>query len=120
MLGAVLRRLGREDLLKPCVEEADFGLRLRFLDLLKHSTEGQALVDVPVAEMRGIAGERNILAHGHFDQNPYDGSYRLVGRGRGKAPYYAATRVHDLTIQARKAERTLRYAQAVYEFADDP
>lgn len=29
-----------------------------------------------------LNGVRNILAHGHFDQDPYEGTYELVSRRR--------------------------------------
>lgn len=119
IIETVLKRLGRDDLVGPCVREADFGLRLRFLDLLKHSAEGFGITDVPIADMKSIAGERNILAHGHFDQNPHDGTYRLVGRGKGQPPYYSADRINGLVAQTRKAWSALRHAEAVYVFSDN-
>jgi hypothetical protein len=82
VLETVLKRIGRDDLVKPSMDEADFGLRLRFLDLPKHSSEGRGTAAVPVDAMKRIAGERNTVAHGRFGQNPFDGSYRLIGRGR--------------------------------------
>ncbi len=114
----VLTRLGRADLVKACVEDADFATRLRFLDLLKHSTEGQGIASVPIADMKGIGGERNILTHGHFDQNPYDGSYRLVGRGKGQPPYYSADRIDGLKTKAMEAWSALRHAEAFYQFSE--
>jgi hypothetical protein len=48
------------------------------VELLRYSKEGEGLKYIPVPELRQIAGERNNLAHGHFDQNPYDGTYDVV------------------------------------------
>jgi hypothetical protein len=61
---------------------------------------------------------RNFLAHGHFDQTPYDGSY--VVRLRDKKPsYYSAKVIDGLTEHATKASDALRSSHAVYLFSSN-
>jgi hypothetical protein len=61
-------------------QQTDYSQRDRYLGLLKHSTEGAGIADVSVADLRSVAGERNILAHAHFEQNSFRGEYCLVNR----------------------------------------
>jgi hypothetical protein len=117
LIKTVLMRLGRQDLVEDCVIRAGFGLRVRFLDLLKHSTQGEGLTRVPIASLGAIAQERNILVHGHFDQNPFDGSYRIIARR--KTPFYSPERIDGLTEQATTAGGTLRSAEVFYAFSSD-
>ncbi len=35
-----------------------------------------------IKELRALGSERNNLAHGHFDGNPFDGSFRIVTNKR--------------------------------------
>jgi hypothetical protein len=86
--------------------------------LLKSSIEGAGIKNVSIAAMREIAGERNKLAHGHFDQNPFDGSYDVVTKNNTRSSYS----VEDLDRLTAKADRSideLRYASAYYEFSDE-
>jgi hypothetical protein len=57
-----LGRLDRGDLVKACKQQ-NFALKLLTLDLLKSSREGAAIADVPIPQMKQVAGERNTLAH---------------------------------------------------------
>jgi hypothetical protein len=79
LLGKLLRitltSLDRTDLIIASVNNASFAARVSLLDILKHSIEGRAIADVPVDQLRSVAGERNILAHAHFEENPFSGEY---------------------------------------------
>lgn len=112
-----LERLDRHDLVKACIQQ-NFALKLLTLDLLKSSREGKAIADVPIPLMKQIAGERNTLAHGHFDQNPFDGSYDIVVKNVRAS--YSAERLDGLTEKADKALQVLQHASAVYDFSDPP
>lgn len=70
-LGRMLVALKRNDLVKRCTR-TDFAFKLLVLDLLKSSTQGKVLEKVPIDLMKQLSRDRNILAHGHFDQNPFD------------------------------------------------
>lgn len=117
IIETVLLRLGREDLVKVCTGR-DFSNKLFILDLLKSSTEGAGIKDAPIELMRQIARERNVLAHGHFDQNPFDGSYDVVAKNM--RANYPVERLDALTEKAKKAWDALRYSQAYFEFSDQP
>jgi hypothetical protein len=80
IIETTLERLDRSDLIKVCTQQ-NFALKLLPLDLLISSHEGAAIADVPITLMKQVAGERNTLAHGHFDQNPFDGSYLVTAGG---------------------------------------
>jgi hypothetical protein len=112
----VLARIDRRDLVEECAIKADFRVRRRVLDLLKHSTEGDGLVSVPISSIKALGQERNILVHGHFDQNPFDGTYNIIAKRR--APFYSPERIGELTRQAKMAVDALRYAEAFYGFAN--
>jgi hypothetical protein len=114
----VLERLGRADLIDACVKK-DFSQRLLVLDLLKSSPEGHVLGGVSTEDMRQISGERNHLAHGFFDQNPYSGECDIVGSKKRRAKY-SVKRVDDLTTKANKVWQQLRYPEAHYDFSDAP
>lgn len=111
----VLLRLNRNDLVKSCTGR-DFSFKLFVLDLLRSSTEGTGIKDAPIELMRQIAGERNVLAHGHFDQNPFDGSYSVVAKNVRAS--YPVERLDALTAKAAKAWERLRYSQAYFDFGD--
>ena len=68
--------------------------------------------------MKEIAGERNTLAHGHFDQNPFDGSYDIVIKNVRAS--YSAERLAGLTEKTDTALQALQHASAVYDFSDPP
>lgn len=109
VISTMLHALKRDDLVVRCTHK-DFAFKLLVLDLLKTSTEGKVLADVPIDLMKQVAGERNVLAHGHFDQNPFDGTYEVVtARVRTE---YPVSRLDDLTSKADVAWDLLRYVDA--------
>ena len=114
LIRLVLWKLGRDDLFGRCVEK-DFAHKLFVLDLLKSSTEGAGVAGAPVELLKTLAGERNLLAHGYFDENPIDGSYEIMGK-KGKAGHYPVERLNGLVEQARQARQALRSCEAFYHF----
>lgn len=120
ILRTILVRVGRQDMVNECVNKADFSQRTRVLDLLKQSTEGAGIADVSVTDLRSVAGERNMLAHAHFQQNPFSGEYWLVNRKGETDQYYTAARIDAAALQMGKAWMALRHAEAFYDFVDIP
>jgi hypothetical protein len=114
LLEMVLQRTGQPELVKDCAG-SNFWLKVLAIDLLKTSTEGKGLKQVPTGSIRLIAKHRNNVAHGHFDQNPFDGDYHIVGK---KRLTYSASDVDAQTAEALKAWEALRLAEAFYTFAD--
>ena len=117
IIETILERLDRRDLIKACAQR-NFALKVLTLDLLKSSREGAAIANVPITLLKQVAGERNTLAHGHFDQNPFDGSYDIVVKNVRAS--YSAERLDGLTVMAEKALQALRYASAAYDFSEPP
>ena len=67
-----------------------------------------------IDELRDLAARRNELAHGHFHQNPFDGSYEIV-TARKALPMPIA-HLKQLTERAQIAWDALRYAEAYFSF----
>lgn len=121
LLEIVLSRLDRTDLIKVRgteIAKKDFSFRIYVLDVLKSTPEGQGIANVPVKDLRDLAGQRAILAHAHMDQNPFDGSYRLVKSGEDKGGDFTSKRIDGMTKQAESLRLSLRNAQAFYEFSE--
>jgi hypothetical protein len=115
VIETVLRRLKRDDIVSACTKR-DFSNKLLVLDLLKSSVEGKGIENVSIMAMREVAGERNKLAHGHFDQNPFDGSYDVVTRSIRSS--YTVEMLDRLAAKADGCWDELRHASAYYEFSD--
>jgi hypothetical protein len=69
----VLRKLDLERLADACTKRTFYD-KVLVIDLLKVSVQGNGIANVPVDLLKDIACKRNFLVHGHFDQNPFDGS----------------------------------------------
>jgi hypothetical protein len=121
ILKTVLIRLERHDLVEACITNADFNKRVLVLDLLKHCTEGTGLIRVPTGPLRVIAGQRNLLAHAHFDDDRgMSDDYRLIDRKAKLAQKYSAERIARFVLQIREATQSIQSAEAYYQFCDAP
>jgi hypothetical protein len=120
VLKTVLVRLGREDMVDNCVRTADFNQRVRVLDLLKHTTERAGITNINVADLRSVAGARNLLAHAHFEQNPFSGEYWLVNRKGETKGHYTSEQIDGVSSRITKEWMKLRYAETFYVFIDNP
>lgn len=114
LIRTVLMKLGRPDMKKGW-KARDFSYKLTVLDLLTLSSKPEGLKYVPFDQLRQLEGERNVLAHGHFDQNPFQGSYEIVGKKRIEYPVH---RIHKLVARAEEVAHSLRHAQGYYDFSD--
>jgi hypothetical protein len=83
-----------------------FAERLNRLELLATGAKQNKLSSIPFDRLREIASERNHLAHGHMDQNPYDRSYEIVMKQ--KARHYPASRMLTLADELLTAASNLR------------
>lgn len=114
LISTVLHLSERRDLIDDLTHKADFSRKLQTLDLLTLATHSGQLKDAPIKEMRQIAGERNTVAHGHFDQNPFDGEYQLKGKGRYSD--YSPKRLDALTRRCNEVWQRLRTIDAGFHF----
>jgi hypothetical protein len=84
--------------------------------LMSMPTKYSRLSALPVAKLRSLNADRNNLAHGHFDQNPYDGSYRLILAA--KIGDYPISRILALAEELAQILFALRTADVSYGFDD--
>lgn len=103
-----LRRLGRSG-----VEvNGPFLQRVERLELIMFAFPTWPAIPRP--EIKALAGNRNELAHGHFDQNPYSGDYEIVGRKRRRP--WSPSEIDALGDEADKIWDKLRTIEAAFLF----
>ncbi|MGE0652477.1 MAG: hypothetical protein AB7P12_12105 [Alphaproteobacteria bacterium] len=100
-----------------------YGAKLQALELLQISPSMVAIHGVPIDEMRKIAAIRNFLAHAHFDQNPFDGTYELIPPKSDKKPserHLKEEAIRRWTERINSAWSSLRSSEAHYWFRPEP
>lgn len=70
--------LGGNSALIGRLQAGSFDNRLTIFELLQSFRH--ELKDLDVNHLRKLNADRNKLAHGHMDQNPFDGSYEILDR----------------------------------------
>ena len=115
VIRAELTRRARPDL-AATASKGQFTHRLDALDLLASTTKDGQLGVIPVARLRVINADRNNLAHGHFDQNPFDGSYTLVLKEKTRD--YPIQRMRALVSELTDIAGQLRTTEILYDFED--
>jgi len=100
----------------------DFATRATNLQLLMHTAPHLALGNVGDGRLHELNGTRNVLAHSHFDQDPWDGTFEIV-----KARHRTLTekRLNNLNAEsinkgAKELERIASHMSAVFDFIDHP
>jgi len=91
-----------------------FAERLEKLEILMSGAKNSQFLTIPIAQLKLLNADRNILAHGHFDQNPYDGSYKLILRA--KVRDYHVSRILALTHKLTQVIEILNAAEIQYAF----
>ena len=109
-----LEQAGRKDILNRLRGDS-FRRKLVALELISLA-HPRPLPKSAIDELRDLAARRNELAHGHFHQNPFDGSYEILTDR--KALPMPVTQLKQLTERAESAWDTLRYAEAYFSFDD--
>jgi hypothetical protein len=115
LIGWELSTRGREDL-TATASRGTFAQRISTAELLATPADASAIASLPFQQLRTLGGHRNILAHGHFDQNPFDGSYRLVLSA--KVQDYPIEKINVLTVELEALAEALRFAEVSYHFSD--
>lgn len=110
-----ISRLGNSPAL---VKLASGGLleRLQNLKMLKALPIDLELGALDLDRLVRLNGDRNIVAHGHFEQNPFDGDHVLVDAKQRKHDF-PTDRLNRVTDELRHAARHL---SAVVAFYDPP
>jgi hypothetical protein len=100
----------------------DFATRATNLTLLMRTAPHLALGNVGNGRLHELNGTRNILAHSHFDQDRWDGTFEIV-----KARHRSLTekRLNNLdadriNMEAEELERIAAHMSAVFDFIDHP
>ena len=100
----------------------DFATRVTNLQLLMHTAPHLALGNLGNGRLHELNGTRNVLAHSHFDQDPWDGTFEIV-----KARHRSLTekRLNNLNAEsinkgAEELERIASHMSAVFDFIDHP
>jgi hypothetical protein len=93
-----------------------FAQRLTTLEMLATSPKGSRLSASPVRRLRSLNADRNNLAHGHFDQNPFDGSYAIVLAKKTRD--YPVACIRALAAELTQIAELLRHTEILYDFED--
>jgi hypothetical protein len=94
--------------------KGSFAQRLEKLELLMSAAKSPQFAALPVAKLWSLNGARNDLAHGHFDQNPYDGSYRLTLAAKSRD--YPVSRILKLVEDLAHVVLALNNTEILYDF----
>jgi hypothetical protein len=100
----------------------DFSERAINLVLLMSVAPHLALGGVGNDRLGFLNGIRNVLAHGHFDQDRYDGTYEIVSRKHRslEAKRLSNLNADSINRHAEELEEIARHMSAVFDFIDHP
>jgi hypothetical protein len=100
----------------------DFYERSTALSLLMKTAPHLGFGGVGKGRLTELNGTRNILAHGHFDQDPFDGTFEIVSRKHRSLIEKRLNNLNADTInaQAKELEDIARHMSAVFYFMDHP
>lgn len=96
--------------------KGQFIQRLEVMAILASTSKDNHLSRIPLTRLRSLNADRNKLAHGHFDQNPYDGSYKMVLKEKTRD--YPIERILALATELTQIAELLRTAEVLYDFKD--
>jgi hypothetical protein len=88
---------------------------LQTLAILATSKDSR-LGALPLSRLQSLNADRNTLAHGHVDQNPFDGAYTLALKEKDRD--YPVARVVKLAEQLAQIAERLRHTEEIYAFVD--
>lgn len=114
LLEGSLAKLGRGDLYSP---EDRLEAKLRQFETVLLALPQMHKPDFKTA--KHLNGERNTLAHGHFDQNPYSGEYQIVTQRRKRVAMPIA-KIVRLSEMAERVIGDFRSCEAYLAFASLP
>lgn len=123
-LGKALKRV--VDRLAPdgslnCYAGGNFYTRLRHLELFQKTAPMSGVVNLDIAKLKGLNEIRNKVAHGHFDQNLYDGSFRQVDaqKNERQPQRYSILQLDQATADLKTIARTLQAHESFGDFGPD-
>jgi hypothetical protein len=107
-----LRKAGREKLHQSLTGDF-YAQKIIYLDLISLRFPEAASPPLIIA-LQALGNERNKLAHGHFEENPFDESYVIVSRQKRLA--LPVSKIRRLTQQAETICSELRQSQVFFWF----
>lgn len=112
LIECCLKKLGKRSELSQ-LAKGMFADRLKTLKMLNAISPDLRLNFLDYDELSSLNGERNIVAHGHFEQNPYDGDYRLI-RNSETFKAYSVERLDKITARLKTQAHKLSPIVAFY------
>ena len=100
----------------------DFAARVAHLNLLMKTAPHLGFGNAGNGRLVELNSTRNILAHGYFDQDPYEGTYEIV-RNRHRTLTSERLTNHNaasINTQATELEEIASHMSAVFDFIDHP
>jgi hypothetical protein len=113
VIGWELQRSGLDSKLDR-LTEGSIATRIDLAEALAARSSEPSTVALNFDQLRSINGVRNKLAHGHFDQNPFEGSYQIVVKQKNLA--FPSSKVREITTELDAIVDGLRGAYYSYFF----
>lgn len=86
--------------------KGSFTARLNHLRTLNNRFPELKLRDLQFEELVALNELRNVVAHGHFDQNPFQGDYALIGKTHRDD--FPAKRLDEITARLEEAANVIK------------
>jgi hypothetical protein len=112
-----LRARNRLDIAVSKVPEG-FAKRLELLDVLMSSSMVADLSTLSLDALRSLNTSRNLVVHGHFDENPFDGSYKLISKQKERE--FPIELLIELNHKLFEIVQKLRVIEMQYLLSDLP
>ncbi|MDR7116655.1 hypothetical protein [Caulobacter sp. BE254] len=117
LIACCLRRLGNP----PALERLAHGMfakRLESLEILQALPVQLNLNGMDIANLRRLNNLRNIVAHGHFEQDPFGGEYTLLSN-RERRSDFPTERLNKITKELNAEAGSLHANTAFYDALAD-
>lgn len=100
----------------------DFSARAANIELLMKVAPHLCLGGVGNGRLGELNGVRNILAHGHFDQDRYSGTFEIVNRKHKSLQQRRLNNLNAVSINAHASELEdiASHMEAVFAFMESP
>lgn len=110
----VVRRLAPDDSLIRCAQ-GRFHERLNNLELFQKAVPNSGVVNIDIDRLKELNTIRNNVAHGHFEQNPFNGEFQIISGQKTQNPkvrQYTASELEAATDELRSIAGTLHAHEA--------
>jgi len=115
LIQCCLRRLGGRDVLKK-LSSGNFSQRLQNLAMLESLPLDLGLASIDFDAVFELNRLRNIVAHGHFEQNPHMGDYELI-TNKARHNEFSSLRLDQITAELEEFAGSIGARVAFYDFS---